>query len=94
MFGAAATHLIEIDQIHEDTTEGETVHHEFYIPTPIVSTKPMQATQHFSHSIHYIFNSVIIFRISSCNQTKVSKGKFAELKKRVGLSFMVGRSRK
>ena len=93
MFGAAATHLIEIDQIHGDTTEGETVLHEFYIPT-IVSTKPMQATQHFSHSIHYIFNSVIIIRISSCNQTKVSKGKFAELKKRVGLSFVVGRSRK
>ena len=71
MFGAAATHLIEIDQIHGETTKGGTAHHKLYIPT-IVSTKLMQATQHFSHSIHYIFDSVIIFSISSSNQTKVS----------------------
>ena len=38
MFGAAATHLIEFDQIHGDTTKGETVHHQFCIPTIVYQT--------------------------------------------------------
>jgi hypothetical protein len=82
MFRAAATHLIEIDQIHGDITEGGTAHHEFYIPT---SFPPNQCRRPSVSPIPFTISSILSQSSALPVAIKrsylaASKGKFAELK--------------